>query len=147
MNNQIFIYTLCITAKRATSDEIRLHRSAPVQHSSEKRSQRWRAVGDTVFTLSSSEIEPQTSRTDSDAFNKLADWPVIHEINNWTVLWGNPCNEFALDVSSHNRRAGQRCFGLLALISHTQVKYIHRSEWITLPKLIIPPDKYIQKSS
>ena len=41
-----------------------------------------------------------------------------------------------------NRRTGLHCFGLWALISCTQVKHIHRSEWMILPESIIPTGKY-----
>ena len=40
------------------------------------------------------------------------------------------------------RSAGQRCFGLLALISRTQVRYIHLPERMILPGSFIPSDKY-----
>ena len=39
---------------------------APGQHSSEKMSQRWRVVSDTESNLTGPEIEPKTSRTDSN---------------------------------------------------------------------------------
>ena len=45
-----------------------------VAHHSEQRSQRWRAFGSTESNLTSSEIELQTSRTDSDAYNRYANW-------------------------------------------------------------------------
>ena len=44
------------------------------------------------------------------------------------------------------RRAGQRCFELLALISRPQVRYIHLSERMILPGSRIPSDKYILKN-
>ena len=44
------------------------------------------------------------------------------------------------------RRAGQRCFGLLALISRPQVRYIHLPERMILPGSLIPSDKYILKN-
>ena len=47
--------------KRVTSGGIHLG-LAPGQHSSEKTSQRWRAVGDAVPDLTGPGIEPQTSR-------------------------------------------------------------------------------------
>ena len=54
------------------SDEFHIRDLAPVRHSSEETSQRWRAVGDTVFDLTGSEIEPQTSRADSDVLTYYA---------------------------------------------------------------------------
>ena len=42
---------------------------APVQHSSEETSQRWRAVGYFVSDLTGQGIEPQTFGIDSDIFN------------------------------------------------------------------------------
>ena len=44
------------------------------------------------------------------------------------------------------RRAGQRCFGLLALISRPQVKYVHLPERMILPGSFFPSDKYILKN-
>ena len=44
-----------------------------------------------------------------------------------------------------DRRAGQRCFGLLALINRPQVRYIHFPERIILPGSFIPSDKYNPK--
>ena len=41
------------------------------------------------------------------------------------------------------RRAGQRCFGLLALISRTRVRYIYLPERMILPGSLIPSDKCI----
>ena len=43
-------------------------------------------------------------------------------------------------------RAGQRCFGLLALISRPHVRPIHLPERMTLPESLIPSDKYILKN-
>ena len=42
------LYTRSITPKRVTSGEANLRCFAGGQHSSEKTSQRWQAVGDTV---------------------------------------------------------------------------------------------------
>ena len=44
------------------------------------------------------------------------------------------------------RRAGQRCFRLLALISCSQVRCIHLPEQMILPGSLIPSDKYILKT-
>ena len=46
-----------------------LHSLAPGQHSSEKTSQRWRAVADTAFDLTGPGIELYTSSTDNNVFN------------------------------------------------------------------------------
>ena len=56
----------------ATSGEDHFRGLAPRQHSSEETSQRWRAVGDSLFALTGAEIEPQTFRTDSNALNNSA---------------------------------------------------------------------------
>ena len=55
------------TPKRVTSGEDHLRGLAPGQHSSEKTSQRWGAVGDTVFDLADPKFEPPTFRTYSIA--------------------------------------------------------------------------------
>ena len=55
--------------KRVTSGMVHLRFLAPGQHSSEKVSQRWRAISDTVFDLTDRGTEPQTCRTDSDMLN------------------------------------------------------------------------------
>ena len=55
---------------RKTSGRAHLRSSAPGQHSSEKTSQRWWAVDDTVSNLTNPGMEPQNSRADNDAFNK-----------------------------------------------------------------------------
>ena len=52
IKKQIFIiYTRVITPKRITSGMAHLRGLAPRQRSSTKTSQRWRAVGDTVFVF------------------------------------------------------------------------------------------------
>ena len=51
-------YTRVCTPKRVTSCEAHLRDLAPGQHSSEETSQRWRAVGDTMFYLTCPGIEP-----------------------------------------------------------------------------------------
>ena len=51
---------------RLTSVGTHLRVLAPGQNSSEERSLRWRAVGDTVSKFSHLGLELQTSRTDSD---------------------------------------------------------------------------------
>ena len=58
-----------ITPKRVPSGGTqRLRGLAPGQYRSEETSQRWRAVGDTVFDFTGPVVEPQISRTDSDVF-------------------------------------------------------------------------------
>ena len=71
-------YTCGITRKRVPTVVvgIHLHGLVPGQHSSDKTSQRRRAVGDTVFDLTSQGIEPKTSCTNGDARKNCADWPV-----------------------------------------------------------------------
>ena len=54
-------YTCVITPNRVTQ----FRGLASGQHSSEKTSRRWRAVGDTVPDLTDPGFEPQVSRTDS----------------------------------------------------------------------------------
>ena len=63
------LYTRGITPKRVTSGGTHLRGLAPGQHSSKKRTQRWRVVGDAVSDLTNPGIESQTSRTDSDELN------------------------------------------------------------------------------
>ena len=58
--------------KRVTSGGANLRGLAPGQHSSEETSQRRRTVGGTASDLTGPGIEPQISRTDSDAYNDLA---------------------------------------------------------------------------
>ena len=58
-------YTRGITPKHVTSGGVHFRGLAPGQHSSEKTSQWWQAIGDTVFDLTGPGIEPQTNRTDS----------------------------------------------------------------------------------
>ena len=71
MQKKSNLYTRGITPKRVAvaSGRVHLYGLAPGQHSSEKTSQRWRAVGDTVSGLTDSEFEPLTSRTNSNVFN------------------------------------------------------------------------------
>ena len=52
----------------------------------------------------------------------------------------------AKHFSQTYRRAGQRCFGLLALISCPQVQYIYLPGRMILAGLIIPSDKCILKN-
>ena len=52
----------------------------------------------------------------------------------------------AKHLSKTYRRAGQRCFGLLALISRPHVSYIHLPERMILPESLIPSDKYTLKN-
>ena len=49
-------------------------------------------------------------------------------------------------IENKNRTAGQRRFGILALISRIQVNYIYLPERIILPGSLIPSDKYILKN-
>ena len=49
------------------------------QHSSQATLQRWRAVGDAVSDLTGPEIEPQTSRSDSDVF--YVNWLFLIDIH------------------------------------------------------------------
>ena len=58
-------YTRGSTPKRVTWGGMHLRYLVPGQHSSEKTSQRWRTVGDTVSDLTDLEFEPHTSRTNS----------------------------------------------------------------------------------
>ena len=58
-------YTGGITSKRVTSGGAHLRCLAPGQRSSKETSQRWRAVGDTVFGLTGPRIESQTSCSNS----------------------------------------------------------------------------------
>ena len=60
-------YTCGITTKRATSDGAHLRGLAPMQHSSDETSQRWRAVSDTASQWTG--IEPQTFLVDSGVIN------------------------------------------------------------------------------
>ena len=55
-----------IMPKRVTSSGAHLRDLAPGLHSSEETSQQWRAVGDIVSDFTDPEIEPQTSRINSD---------------------------------------------------------------------------------
>ena len=57
-------YTRGITLKRVTSGGVHLRGLVPVDNT--ETTQRWRAVGDTVFDLTYSGIEPLFPRTDSD---------------------------------------------------------------------------------
>ena len=65
-----------MTPKHVTSGEARLRGLALGQHSSKETSQRWQAVGDTVFDLTGPGIEAQTFRADSDVFNNNANGSV-----------------------------------------------------------------------
>ena len=70
--NHIFIIdrpTRGIMPKPVKSGEDHFCGLSSGQHSSEKTSQRWRVIGDTVLDLTRPGIEPLTSRTDSDVFN------------------------------------------------------------------------------
>ena len=44
------------------------------------------------------------------------------------------------------RRARQRCFWLLAFISHPQIRNIHLPGRMILPRSLIPSDKYFLKN-
>ena len=62
LNSQIksSLYSRYYT-ERVPIDGANLRHLAPGQHSYEETSQRWRAVGDTVFDLTDPGIEPQIS--------------------------------------------------------------------------------------
>ena len=51
--------------KRVTNGEAHLRGLVPEHHWSEETSQRWQAIGDSVFNLTGLAIEPQTFRTDN----------------------------------------------------------------------------------
>ena len=68
-------YTRGITQQRVSSGEAHHRGLAPWQHSSEKTSQRWRAVSDTVPDLTGAVIETKTSHTVTDIFNYSASEP------------------------------------------------------------------------
>ena len=61
-------HTCGITPGRVTSGGTHLRGLAPGQHSPEKTSQRWQAVGDTASDLTDPRIEPQTSYVNNDLF-------------------------------------------------------------------------------
>ena len=63
------LYSRYYTLKRVTSGRAHLRGLTPEQHSSEERSQRWRAVGNTLFHLIGPGIEAKTSRTDRHVVN------------------------------------------------------------------------------
>ena len=73
----ILHYSRGITPKHETSGEAHLHDLARGQHRCKEMLQRWRAVGNTVFDLTSSRIEAQTSCTNSDICNSCANWRVV----------------------------------------------------------------------
>ena len=60
-----------VAPKRVTGGGGHLSGLAPGQHSSEEISQRWRAVGNTVYDLTGPGMEPQTSSADSDVLPLL----------------------------------------------------------------------------
>ena len=70
------------------------------------------------------------------------------------ALWMSTADESSLGRFAVNkvnfywmyRRAGPRCFGLLALISRPQVRYIYLPERMILPGSLIPSDKCILKN-
>ena len=75
-------------------------------------------------------------------------WPTGREVMTTYFCW--VVGYYQLSISNNAkhssqtyRRAGQRCFGLLALISRPQVRYIYLSERMILPGSLIPSDKYI----
>ena len=61
-------YTRVDMLNRITSGGAHLRFLSPGLHSSEEMLQQWQAVADTVSDMTDPVIEPQTSRTDSDAF-------------------------------------------------------------------------------
>ena len=67
-------YTRGITPKHVTSGGAHLRSLAPGQHA--ETSQRWRAVGDTVFNVTGLEIDP-TPPNQQRCFNNCANCPVV----------------------------------------------------------------------
>ena len=62
-------------------------------------------------------------------------------------LWNYVVNNITRSLSNQaSRRAGQRCFWLLALISSSQIRYIHLSERMILSGSLIPSDNCILKN-
>ena len=61
-------------------------------------------------------------------------------------LYQHSITNSAKHSSKTYHRAGQRCFELLTLISHSQVRYIHLPERMILPGSLILSDKYILKN-
>ena len=72
--NQISLY-FRITPKRVTSGGAHLRGLSPGQRNFDQTSQRWRAVGDNASDLTDPEIEPMTSRANSDVINQYANRP------------------------------------------------------------------------
>ena len=66
-----------ITPKRVTSGGAHLRGLAPGQQSCDEKLQPWRAVGETMFGLTGSEIETKTYRIDSNVFNHYDTRPVL----------------------------------------------------------------------
>ena len=67
------------------------------------------------------------------------------------LLWGRRSYQLSITNSAKHssqtyRRAGQRFFGLLALIIRPQVRYIHLPKRMILPRSLIPSHKYILKN-
>ena len=86
-------HTRGITLKRVTSGRAHLLGLAPAQHSCERTSQHWQAVGDTVSDLTGRKLKFDTSRTYSDVVNNWANHPVaLLEVDHY----GNPGMIFML---------------------------------------------------
>ena len=78
----------------------------------------------------------------------LAYWTGRHDdfLSSGRMLYQFSITNSAKHSSQTYRRAGQRCFGLLALISRPQVRYTQFPEELILPRLLIPAHKYILKN-
>ena len=83
-NQKNLLYTRDITPKRVTSGRAHPRGIASEQHSSEKTSLRYRAVGDTVSGLIGPGIEPQTYRIDGDVLTTALNSTGLREIG-WEV--------------------------------------------------------------
>ena len=77
----------------------------------------------------------------------LAYWTGCHDdfLLSGRRLYQHSITNSAKLSSQTYRRAGQRCFELLALTSRPQVRYIHLSERMILPGSRIPSDKYLKE--
>ena len=72
--------------KCVTSGGVHLRGLPPGQHSSEKTSLQWRAIGDAVSDLTGPEIEPKTCGAHSDVFHRSANWPVLSSFSIYLTL-------------------------------------------------------------
>ena len=64
-------------AEHVVSGEAHLRGLAPGQYSYKEMLQRWQAIGNTAFDLTSLQIEPGISCVVTDAFNHYVNWLVI----------------------------------------------------------------------